>query len=556
MNVERVNRLLKQKENIRLEFKEAAAALPGNLFESICAMLNRDGGDILLGVQDNGTVKGVSQASVVTMVTNVVNLSNNNQKLDPAFILYPQTYQLKGKAVIHIQVPASSQVHKTAGVVYDRSNDGDFKVTAPHQVADIYNRKRNHYTEGMIYPAVRFEDLNEALFLKVRTLIKSNNANHPWLALNDVQLLQKAGLWKRDFQTGKEGFTLAAVLLFGKDETIHQVVPHYKIDALVRVQDKLRYDDREYIQTNLIDAYEQLMAFVAKHLPDKFYLEGTQRISLRTIIFREIIANIITHREYSNALPTTIIIKNDVIETDNANNPHGSGPISPDKFTAFPKNPTIAKFMMQLGWVEELGSGVLNVNKYWQTYGKAAKPEFIEGVTFKIVLPITDTFFTGNQDGNQDSNQDGNQDERIGSKIKIVVSSQELLEKIQALINEFSKAKPLTLLEDFLYGVEKKNYTEQQLQKVKYLIDQRNEYWLPILNTCLVPNSRKEILETLHLSNQTKNFKTIIQPLVDIGLLSRTIPDRPTSGNQKYFTSNNGKKIIHLLKDLDTNIQL
>ena len=413
MNIERVKRLLKQRENIRLEFKEAVTALPGNLFETICAMLNRDGGDIILGVQDNGTVLGVNQTSMPTMVTNLVNLSNNNQKLDPAFILYPQTYELKGKSIIHIQVPASSQVHKTAGIVYDRSSDGDFKVTAPHQIADIYNRKRNHYTESIIYPAVRFQDLNQSLFPKVRNLIKSNNANHPWLALDDLQLLQKAGLWKRDFQTGQEGFTLGAVLLFGTDQTIQQVVPHYKIDALVRVQDKFRYDDREYIQTNLIDAYEQLMAFVAKHLPDKFYLEGRQRVSLRTTIFREVIANIITHREYSNALPTTIIIKQHVIETENANNPHGSGPISPDAFTPFPKNPTIAKFMMQLGWVEELGSGVLNVNKFWQAYGKAAKPQFIEGATFKTVLPVSDAFFTGNQDGNQDSNQDGNQDNLI-----------------------------------------------------------------------------------------------------------------------------------------------
>jgi ATP-dependent DNA helicase RecG len=68
-----------------------------------------------------------------------------------------------------------------------------------------------------------------------------------------------------------------------------------------------------------------------------------------------------------------------------------------------------------------------------------------------------------------------------------------------------------------------------------------------------MPKSRKEILETIKLSNQTKNFKTIIQPLVEIGLLKRTIPDKPTSGNQKYFTSNSGKKIIHLLEDLDAN---
>lgn len=43
--------MLIEKESIHLEFKEAKLALPGNLFETICAMLNRDGGDIVLGVK-------------------------------------------------------------------------------------------------------------------------------------------------------------------------------------------------------------------------------------------------------------------------------------------------------------------------------------------------------------------------------------------------------------------------------------------------------------------------------------------------------------------------
>lgn len=404
MNLPRIKRLLKQKENTRLEFKEAATALPKSLFETVCAMLNRDGGDILLGVNDDGIVKGINEDAIGGIVTNMVNLSNNTQKLDPAFILHPQPYELNKKSIIHIQVPASSQLHKTGGVVFDRSNDGDFKVTAAHQIAEIYNHKRNLYTEGIIYPAVRFEDFNPLLFPKVRNLIKGNNANHPWLTLDDKQLLQKAGLWKRDYQSGQEGYTLAAVLLFGKDEVIHQVVPHYKIDALIRVQDKMRYDDREYIQTNLIESYEQLMAFVAKHLPDKFYLEGAQRVSLRTIIFREIIANIIVHREYTNAFPATFIIKKEAIETENANNPHYIGPLNPDSFTPFPKNPIIAKFFMQLGRVEELGSGVLNVNKYWKAFSDGDRPQFIEGASFKVLLPFGKTFFSVIKSSNQDSN--------------------------------------------------------------------------------------------------------------------------------------------------------
>lgn len=56
MSIERLKQLLTQSENIRLEFKEAATDLPKNLFETICAMLNRDGGNIILGADDNGFV--------------------------------------------------------------------------------------------------------------------------------------------------------------------------------------------------------------------------------------------------------------------------------------------------------------------------------------------------------------------------------------------------------------------------------------------------------------------------------------------------------------------
>lgn len=138
-------------------------------------------------------------------------------------------------------------------VVFDRSNDGDFRVTNPAQIADLYNKKRSYFTENTLYPYLKFSDFKSDLFPKIRNLIRSNNPNHPWLALTDEQMLEKAGLWKQDFQTGQSGYTLAAALLLGKDEVIQQILPHYKIDALVRIKDVLRYDDRLYIQTNLIE---------------------------------------------------------------------------------------------------------------------------------------------------------------------------------------------------------------------------------------------------------------------------------------------------------------
>jgi len=132
------------------------------------------------------------------------------------------------------------------------------------------------------------------------------------------------------------------------------------------------------------------MAFVAKHLPDKFHLEGDQRVSLRNKIFREVAANLIVHREYTNAAPCTLFINSDRLETENANNPHGEGPIDPNNFAPFPKNPAIAKFFMQLGRVEELGSGVLNASRLVKEYAGRGKALFIEGSTFKTIIPVPD----------------------------------------------------------------------------------------------------------------------------------------------------------------------
>jgi len=112
MSIERAKKLLKQNEGISLEFKESKSALPSSLFETICAMLNRKGGDIFLGVKNNGEIIGVLEDIVQVMLTNITNLSNNTQKLDPPFILFPQLYVINKQTVVHIQVPSSSQIHK------------------------------------------------------------------------------------------------------------------------------------------------------------------------------------------------------------------------------------------------------------------------------------------------------------------------------------------------------------------------------------------------------------------------------------------------------------
>ncbi len=199
----------------------------------------------------------------------------------------------------------------------------------------------------------------------------------------------------RDSYTGQEGYTLAAALMFGKENTLASVLPHYKTDALCRKEDVERYDDRDDIRCNLMGAYSRLLAFIRKHLPDRFYLEGNQRMSIRELIFREVVANLLVHREFSNAYPATMTIYKNNVVTENWSRPYVMGRINLENLKPHPKNPTIANFFKQLGWVEELGSGVRKMYKYCPIYVNGALPVIEEGDVFKLTIK----YDTGGDEG-------------------------------------------------------------------------------------------------------------------------------------------------------------
>ena len=56
---ENLTSLLARGEGLDLEFKTCRNQLNRDIYETVCAFLNRHGGTILLGIQDDGTIQGV-----------------------------------------------------------------------------------------------------------------------------------------------------------------------------------------------------------------------------------------------------------------------------------------------------------------------------------------------------------------------------------------------------------------------------------------------------------------------------------------------------------------
>lgn len=290
--------------------------------------------------------------------------------------------------IIHVHVPVSAEVHTCKKYVYDRVDDADVKITATAAIAAMYIRKQNIFTEKRVYPYVAMEDLRLDLLPRIRQMAANNvEGSHVWQNMSDEEMLKSAGLYGVDRATGERGYNLAAVMLLGRDEVIRDVCPAYVTDALVRRVNADRYDDREIVDTNLIESYDRLMEFVRKHLPDKFFLEGDQRKSLRDIITREMIANTLIHREYTSSYHAKFVIGEERMYVENANRASQNAVITPNNVEPSPKNPIIAAFFRNIGYADQLGSGVRNLFKYSKFYSGGG-PEFIEGDIFRIIVPL------------------------------------------------------------------------------------------------------------------------------------------------------------------------
>lgn len=555
MTEEQLDQILKKGEGLLSEFKEAQGGVPRTMYESVVAFSNLDGGTVVLGVDDDGRVLGLDENKVSRYQQDISNQLHNPDCIQPPIHATPRVVNHSNGNLIILQLPASTQVHTYRNKVFIRSHEGDMDVTHDQEhVRQIHLRKSNFFSEGKIYESLRIDDLDSELFLKARSLIRGYQSTHPWLSLSDEELLRSASLWKRDFQTNKEGLTLAAALIFGKDETIQGILPAYKLDALLRRDNTDRYDDRIVFRTNLIDTYLGLIDFIKKHLPEKFFTEDGQRKDLRDLIFREVIGNVLVHREYPSSYATEFVIQKDRVIATNPTKPHFHGAIDPTQFSPYPKNPNIRKFFTAFGWTDELGSGIRNTNKYVPFYVPHAKPSFIEGDIFKTEIPLVsailsvyvDSFIAWLEFPDEsrshlvqgfasimlDPSLAGENWTKVFSRL--VPSWNEKGAKLEKL--NWVDYQELTNSESEEVPSSGEKGTKSVPKKFSYLIK--------ILCFTSSPIQLEQLMTWIDYKNKATFRKNYFKPLMESGLITMTNPDNPKASNQQYTLTPSGRSFL------------
>jgi ATP-dependent DNA helicase RecG len=431
---------------------------------------------------------------------------------NPVVFLTPEVVEIDGKSIISLHVSESSQVHRFKNKIFDRAGDADNNITnSYHLIENMFLRKSKASSETNVCPFLTLDELDESSFKKMRAHISIYNPAHPWLEMSSEDMLRSAGFWRRDPITNQEGYILAVALLFGKEQTILNYCQWHRTDAIYRnmtykrflnplpTDPDVRYNDRDMVCVNLIESYVRLMNFIERNMPDVFALDerGINRLDLRNMLFREIVSNLLLHREFASTFSSKLLIFSDRVITENWTKPMQIGDVTLDTLETHTKNPLITKVFREMKWAEELGSGKKNIKKFAPLYYDKYKIEIQNNE--KFVFSIT----------YRDVDEDFNENEK------------ELRTQAEELKQEPSD------------------------QATKRLSDQVTKQ-KQILDFCLTPKDMKDIMNLLgHKHKQTFRLN-YIKPLIEEELLSMTFPENPNHRDQKYITTEKGKGALNL----------
>ena len=383
-----VEELMEKKESVEIEFKSAAGGFPKSFWETYSSFANTDGGTIVLGVKEKKGEfyidsltdelvekykkefwSGVNNKDIVNL-----NLLSNDDVVDGEF---------DGHKVILFYIPRATRdqrpIYHTPNPyngTYKRNHEGDFKCTE-QEVRRMYADANVAVSaDSRILDNYTFEDIDKASLEQYRRLFNLAKPGHAWLALDDISLLKKLGGYKVDRQTGKEGFTLAGLLMFGKTDAItdESCAPNFFLDYRELGEDTstTRWLDRIYPdgtwEANLFQFYKRVLPKLQEILPLPFHLEGDTRKDETPahIAVREALINTLIHADYSvNASTVITRSKNELVFS----NP-GSLLVSKQQFyeggDSVCRNLALQKMFMMFGKAEKAGSGADKIISGWK----------------------------------------------------------------------------------------------------------------------------------------------------------------------------------------------
>lgn len=466
-------------ESQTLEFK---SIWKDDYLKTICAFANGEGGQLLIGVNDQGEIMGIDNSK--QLLETLPNKINN--KLGLLVDVIP--HEKDQKIYLEINVQSTLAPVSYAGKFYKRSGSNTIEL-ASGNLNQFLLKKYGKTWDDIAEDRFSIEDIDLPTVERFKRLAQ-DRVPDILEEQNLESLLRKLNLYE-----GNE-LKRAAILLFGKNPQQFYIQSHSKIGRFLSETD---VQSSDIIEGNLINQVDLIMDVLRlKYLRAYISYEGMHRretLEYPYDALREAIINALIHRDYTDTCNLQIRVYDDKLVMYNGATLSREVPIElfDQPHQSKPFNPTMAAVFYKCGFIENWGRGTLNIIDYCLEAG-LPKPEF--AYTWGAVRT---TFYKKQQ-------TEGQVTDPVTGQVAPPVTP-----PVTPPVAP-SVAPPV--------------------MQVIRLLSKHGE----LGNT--------ELREQLNINDRKHIRKAYIDPALELGLIEMTIPDKPNSRLQKYRLTEQGKQTL------------
>jgi ATP-dependent DNA helicase RecG len=378
-------------ESLTVEFKSDRKRLPDSeLVESLACLANAEGGELWLGVEDDGTPTGLHTDHMQS-----VGLPGFiAARTSPSLAVQVDVADIGGVIVARIVVPKARTVVATSAGVYVRrrlKHDGTPECVPmlPHDRESRLSHLRLVDASAQPVMGASLSDFDPLERERLRQAVQKYGGDRVLLELDDEAMDGALGFTAR-LPDGTRVPTLCGLLVIGRTEALRQHVPTHQLAFQVLAEQAVRFN--EFRNVPLLYAIEWLETNFRPYNPEEELQVGLFRVPVPKVdmgAFREAMANALIHRDYHRLGAVHVRLENEALVVSN---PGGlvDGVTLANLLTTEPRprNKALADAMQRIGIVERSGRGVDTIYRGMLRFGRPA-PDYTatDATTVKLRLP-------------------------------------------------------------------------------------------------------------------------------------------------------------------------
>ena len=355
------------RESLKIEFKREYTE---EVKKTVIAFANTDGGEIRIGVDDDGTVVGVADVdSVMLQVTNSV---RDSIKPDVTMFLLCESREVEGKPIIIVDVQrGTARPYYLAG-----------KGVRPEGVFIRQGASTVPATESAILKMIR--ETSGDSYETARSLMQELTFRSAERIFREEKIRFGAKQKRTLGLIGEDGsFSNLALLL--SDQCLHTVRLAVFEGASKRV-----FKDRSEFSGSLLQQLEEIYDYLDRINRTRAEFSGLKRTDIRDYppeALREALLNAIVHRDYSYSASTLVSVFDDRIEFVSLGGlPKGIGYGDMMLGVSVLRNGRLAEIFYRLRLIEAFGTGMPKIMECYRGYEAQPGIELSDNA-FKITLP-------------------------------------------------------------------------------------------------------------------------------------------------------------------------